>query len=51
MNMVWLQLAEGGDYFGFVRHGEKEMRNHYYDVNRIDVGTQTALYLCSPQVK
>ena len=46
-----IEWAEGGDYFGFVRHGEKEMRAYFDDVNRIDVGPQTALYLCSSQAK
>jgi len=42
-----IEWAEGGDYFGFVCHGEKEMKSHYYDVNKIDVGPQSAIYLCS----
>ncbi len=46
-----IEWAEGGDYFGFVRHGEKEMRTFYDDVQKIDVGPQTALYLCSRQRK
>ena len=45
-----IEWAEGGDYFGFVRHGEKEMRTHFQAVNRIDVGPQTALYLCSSKL-
>jgi|SRR5680860_222943 len=45
------EWAEGGDYFGFVRQGEKEMRTYFHDVNRIDVGRQAALYLCSRQVE
>ena len=45
----FIEWAEGGDYFGFVRHGEKEMRTYYYEVNKIDVGPQTALYICSLQ--
>ncbi len=40
-------VIEGGDYFGFVRQGEKEMRAYFYEVNRVDVAPQTALYLCS----
>ena len=46
-----IEWAEGGDYFGFVRHGEKEMRSHFQYVNKIDVGPQTALYLCSSHKK
>lgn len=46
-----IEWAEGGDYFGFVRQGEREMRTYFDDVNRIDVGPQTALYLCSSQVE
>lgn len=46
-----IEWAEGGDYFGFVRHGEKEMRSYFNSVNRIDVGSQTALYLCSKKVE
>ncbi|WP_207637036.1 hypothetical protein [Desulfosporosinus sp. OT] len=42
-----IEWAEGGDYFGFVRQGEKEMRSYFYDVNKINVGPQTAIYLCS----
>ena len=41
------EWAEGGDYFGFVRQGEREMRAYFNEVKRIDVGLQTALYLCS----
>ena len=44
-----IEWAEGGDYFGFVRNGEQEMRTNFYDVQRIDVAPQTALYLCSRQ--
>ncbi len=42
-----IEWAEGGDYFGFVRHGEQEMRANFDNVTKIDVGPQTALYLCS----
>lgn len=42
----FIEWAEGGDYFGFVRHGEEEMRTFFYNVDRIDVGPQTAIYLC-----
>ena len=45
----FVEWAEGGDYFGFVRHGEKEMRTYFNEVKRVDVGPQTALYLCSGQ--
>lgn len=46
-----IEWAEGGDYFGFVRHGEEEMRTYFHDVQRIDVGPQAAIYLCSRQVE
>jgi len=42
-----IEWAEGGDYFGFVRHGEQEMRTNFDNVTKINVGPQTALYLCS----
>ncbi len=42
-----IEWAEGGDYFGFVRQGEKEMRRYFHEVRKIDVGPQTALYFCS----
>jgi len=42
-----VEWAEGGDYFGFVRQGEKEMRAYFTEVNRVDAGPQTALYICS----
>lgn len=42
-----IEWAEGGDYFGFVDHGEKEMRTFFSNVDRIDVSPQMALYLCS----
>ena len=42
-----IEWAEGGDYFGFVRYGEKEMRAYFHEVNRIEVGSQTAIYLCT----
>lgn len=42
-----VEWAEGGDYFGFVRQGEQEMRSYFHDVRIIDVGPQTAMYLCS----
>ncbi|HZK86238.1 MAG TPA: class I SAM-dependent methyltransferase [Desulfosporosinus sp.] len=42
-----IEWAEGGDYFGFLRHGEEEMRAYFHDVQRIDVGSQMAIYLCS----
>lgn len=42
-----VEWAEGGDYFGFVQLGEKEMRTNFNEVKRVDVGPQTALYLCS----
>lgn len=43
-----VEWAERGDYFEFVRHGEEEMRAFFPSVERIDVGIQTALYICSP---
>ncbi|OLN29260.1 class I SAM-dependent methyltransferase [Desulfosporosinus metallidurans] len=43
----FVEWAEGGDYFGFVRQGEREMRVYFHDVKRVDVGPQTALYICS----
>ncbi|MDP4128261.1 MAG: class I SAM-dependent methyltransferase [Bacillota bacterium] len=43
-----VEWAERGDYFEFVRHGEDEMRACFQSVERIDVGIQTALYICSP---
>ena len=42
-----IEWVEGGDYFGFIRNGENEMRAYFSSVNIIDVGPQTALYLCS----
>ena len=42
-----VEWAEGGDYFGFVRNGEIEMRTYFHEVKRVDVGPQAALYLCS----
>lgn len=42
-----VEWAEGGDYFGFVRQGESEMRTYFNEVRRVDVGPQTALYICS----
>lgn len=42
-----IEWAEGGDYFGFVQHGEKEMRAYFGDVQRVDIAPQTALYQCS----
>ncbi|MDR3541581.1 MAG: class I SAM-dependent methyltransferase [Desulfosporosinus sp.] len=42
-----IEWAEGGDYFGFIRDGENEMRTYFHDVKIIDVGPQAALYLCS----
>ncbi|MDI6879343.1 MAG: class I SAM-dependent methyltransferase [Desulfitobacteriaceae bacterium] len=44
-----VEWAEGGDYFTFVRDGEKEMRAVFQDVVRHDVGPQTAIYLCLAQ--
>ncbi|MHB1653119.1 MAG: class I SAM-dependent methyltransferase [Desulfitobacteriaceae bacterium] len=44
-----VEWAEGGDYFNFVRLGEKEMRAFFKDVEKFDVGPQTAIYLCSPR--
>jgi ubiquinone/menaquinone biosynthesis C-methylase UbiE len=44
-----LEWAEGGDYFGFVRHGEKEMKTYFYEVDKIEVGPQTALYICGKE--
>lgn len=46
-----IEWAEGGDYFGFVRHGEKEMRSYFQYVNKIDVGPQMAIYVCSSHAK
>ena len=43
----FVEWAEGGDYFGFVRQGEMEMRAFFNEVKRVDVGPQTALYICS----
>ena len=43
----FVEWVEGGDYFGFVRQGEKEMRTYFNEVKRVDVGPQTALYICS----
>jgi len=45
-----IEWAEGGDYFGFVRQGEKEMRAYFDEVDRVDVAPQTAIYLCSRQI-
>jgi len=42
-----IEWAERGDYFEFVRHGEDEMRAYFQSVERIDVGIQTAVYICS----
>ena len=42
----FVEWAEGGDYFGFVRQGEMEMRAFFNEVKRVDVGPQTALYIC-----
>ena len=42
-----IEWAEGGDYFGFVRQGEEEMRAYFSDVKIIEVAPQTAFYLCS----
>lgn len=44
-----VEWAEGGDYFEFVRHGGEEMRAWFPTVEKIEVGIQTALYVCSPQ--
>lgn len=41
------EWVEGGDYFGFVRQGEREMRTYFNQARRVDVGPQTALYICS----
>jgi ubiquinone/menaquinone biosynthesis C-methylase UbiE len=41
----FVEWAEGGDYFGFVRYGEKEMRTIFNNVEQVDVGVQAALYL------
>lgn len=46
-----IEWAEGGDYLGFIHHGETEMRSYFNEVDRIDVGPQTALYICSRQVE
>lgn len=43
-----VEWAEGGDYFEFVRYGGEEMRAWFSTVERIDVGIQTAFYVCSP---
>ncbi len=33
----FVEWVEGGDYFGFVLQGEKEMRTYYDEVDRIEV--------------
>ena len=46
----FIEWAEGGDYFGFIRQGEKEMRTYFYEVNKIEVGPQVSIYLCSSRI-
>nr|WP_242832552.1 class I SAM-dependent methyltransferase [Desulfosporosinus orientis] len=45
----FIEWAEDGDYFGFIRQGEREMRNYFAEVHRVDVGPQSALYHCIVQ--
>ena len=41
----WL---EGGDYFNFIKHAETEMRACFKEVKVLNVGSQAAWYVCTP---
>lgn len=43
----FIEWAEGGDYFNFIRNGEQEMRDFFKEVEKYDMGTQTSIYYCS----
>ena len=45
-----VEWAEGGDYFNFIREGEKEMREAFAGVSIIEIAPQTAWYICTPGV-
>lgn len=44
----FVEWAEGGAYFNFIRSGEEEMRGIFSSVRRLDVDKRAAIYLCSP---
>lgn len=43
-----VEWLEGGDYFGFIRQANTEMRTQFSGVEVIDLGGKAALYLCRP---
>ena len=45
----FVEWAEGGDYFNFIRNGAREMRGIFERVEVKNVGSHAALYLCKPK--
>jgi SAM-dependent methyltransferase len=50
-----VEWLEGGDYFGFIKNAESELRNCvsemeecFSEVRTVDVGTNAAWYICKP---
>ena len=49
---AWLtdlvERLEGSDYLNFIQNGELEMKETFKDVTVLNVGAQTAWYVCTP---
>ena len=41
-----IEFLEGGDYFNFIKTGEKEMRDFFSDVSVVSVGDNACWYIC-----
>lgn len=44
-----IEWLEGGDYFGFIKHAEQEMKTCFSDVVVMDVDPRAAWYICTPR--
>lgn len=44
----FIEWVEGGDYFNFIHVAEKEMREVFTSVKKIDVAPHAAIYICRP---
>ena len=44
-----IEWLEGGDYFGFIKRAENEMKTCFSEVVVMDVDSRAAWYICTPR--
>lgn len=45
----FIEWAEGGDYFNFIKNVERELLDNFTEFQTINVGKRTSLYICKAQ--